>query len=214
MVMTIGSDQLKAEGQRLMLARIKAGYPTALEASKSHKWAQRTYSDHEGGRRGFRHLAAVYAEAFKVTIEELIGPHQSEPAKIPHIDYNRLGEISLDKLIAKSQANFLTNLECGLRCFSLQNPDRSMTTEQSPQFLQGDILVFDPSASILAGDFVLAEIDGFPKPFFRIFYPYRTGGALFKSLNSAVEEMRITKANQWRNLAKFVFLIRPASIIG
>lgn len=59
--------------ERLRRARETAGFATATDAAKRFPGAESTYLGHENGTRGFPHKkAALYAKAFKVSLEWLI----------------------------------------------------------------------------------------------------------------------------------------------
>lgn len=58
--------------ERLVLARSRAGYKRALDATEALNWKYSTYASHENGGRGFARHAAKYAEAFEVDLEWLL----------------------------------------------------------------------------------------------------------------------------------------------
>lgn len=60
-------------GERLRLARTRAGYETAAEAAVAFGWPESTYRSHENGTRGFpAKKAPIYAKAFRVREEWLL----------------------------------------------------------------------------------------------------------------------------------------------
>lgn len=63
----------KAIGERLRLARVKAGYKTASDAARKLEIANPTYLAHENGTRAIRsHMAKEYAEAFGTTADWIL----------------------------------------------------------------------------------------------------------------------------------------------
>ncbi len=57
---------------RLQQARERAGFDSALAATKRFNWKYETYAQHENGTRGITRAAAKYATAFRVTREWLL----------------------------------------------------------------------------------------------------------------------------------------------
>ncbi len=201
--------------QRLRKARVNAGYPSALAASNAHGWAQKTYSDHEGGRRHFRHMAEMYKNAFNLSDKYFVGA-EDEPltATVAQIDFTSIPGNSLAKLIRAKGKTPLALCKSSPECFSITNIDRAMTSQETPRFLPNDILIFDPRATIRAGDYVLAWIDGHEEPIFRLFYPKGKDGAVYQALNPSIQELKISKRDQWRILARLQFLVRPVETLG
>lgn len=198
----------------LKAARIHAGYTSALQASNAHGWAQRTYYNHEAGVRQFTHLISLYAKAFKVRPSFLTGEASPTITEIPHLDFTSIRGESLEKTIEASRESIFAQHGCGPKCFTIANPDKSMTAEQTPLFLPTDILGFDPSKPIRPGDYVLAWIDGLAEVAFRVYWPKGRYGASLHALNSAVEPIEVTKKSQWQPLARLQFLIRPSETLG
>lgn len=80
--------------ERLKLARINAGFNSANAASSAQGWPQRSYLRHELGETDFAKMAAIYAEAFGVKPEYLIGPEAQDIADVlPSLTNSRLTEI-------------------------------------------------------------------------------------------------------------------------
>lgn len=59
-------------GERLRLAREKAGYRSAAKAAEAMGIPYGTYSVHENGSRGFRNSLERYAQFYRVSIEWLL----------------------------------------------------------------------------------------------------------------------------------------------
>lgn len=62
-----------SKNERLVQARIKAGYPTLADAANAFAWHIRVYRTHEDGTRGIRdNVARKYARAFGVSYVWLV----------------------------------------------------------------------------------------------------------------------------------------------
>lgn len=149
--------------ERLIAARVAAGFETTIAASRAFGWPQRTYLRHEIGESGFNHVAEKYAAAFNVTVKDLLG---DEPATRP----NRWQPKSLNELplIDRSDINALTEIARGLsplasntesplaygpRTFLMMNYQGSLLPQQT-------ILAFDPDAQAKKNDLVLTYWEG------------------------------------------------------
>lgn len=75
-------------GERLKLAREKAGYRSAAKAAEAMGIPYGTYSLHENGSRGFRNSLERYAQFYRVSIEWLLtgrgdGPKRNSDSQRP-----------------------------------------------------------------------------------------------------------------------------------
>ncbi|MGV2976479.1 helix-turn-helix domain-containing protein [Roseibium alexandrii] len=69
------SDALSSQArqaERLKKARISAGYPNATAAAEALGVNDRTYAQHENGKRGYRRNAKKYAEKYDTSIDWLL----------------------------------------------------------------------------------------------------------------------------------------------
>lgn len=79
---------------RLRLAREKAGFKSAAEAIERFGWKASTYLAHENGQNGIRaDKAAVYADAFKVTVGWLLTGEGELPERLPAVTDVKTGSI-------------------------------------------------------------------------------------------------------------------------
>ena len=78
--MTTNAPDQSTPATRLRLAREKAGFKSAAEVIERFGWKQSTYLAHENGQNGIRaDKAAVYADAFKVTVGWLLTGETAVP---------------------------------------------------------------------------------------------------------------------------------------
>jgi SOS-response transcriptional repressor LexA len=89
---------------------------------------------------------------------------------IPVITYAQAGAMAggVDAPVVGNHVEFLlTDLDLSKNAFSLRLRDDSM----QPDFRAGDMVVIDPAATPLPGEFVLANVEGEADPVFRKFRP-------------------------------------------
>lgn len=92
---------------RLKEARIRAGFETATDAARRHRWACPTYLAHENASRGFgKATATKYAKAFKVSASWLL---TGEVVQLN--DLQRRFLAALDRLPPSRQVEELAVLE-------------------------------------------------------------------------------------------------------
>lgn len=157
----------------------------------------------------------MYANAFGVSPGTITGAEKVvSAAEVPHLDFSAIRADSLAKLIKSSGKTALSLCDCGPNCYTIANPDRAMTTHENPRLLPNDTLGFDPDAPIRAGDFVLACVEDREEPIVRIFYPHGRHGAAYHALNPAIEALKFSRKNQWVNLARLKFIVRPVETLG
>ena len=208
-------------GANLKRIRKQAGYRSSRAAALALGVPIPTFYMHESGGRDYRNSAQKYAQFFGVGVETLIGSNAKEvivdsrPNVIPHIEFSTLAHTSLEESFGPGTRDITQALNCGRNCFTVTNPDRSMTGPgESRPIMQGDILGFRPSKVARPGDYVLAKIDTFEEPIFRIYYPVKGGGATFNALNPNVEPIQVTRSTKWRILATLQFVAFAPSTIG
>lgn len=80
----------KAQGRRLKMARVKAGFATAKEAWQKCKFdcGLSTYQQHERGVRGMTHEARLYASRYGVEEEWLLRGKSPPTWAQPDVDYD------------------------------------------------------------------------------------------------------------------------------
>lgn len=195
--------------ERLIIAREEAGFKSAHAASKAHGWPARTYLRHETGEEGFRHVAAKYAQAFNISVEELYGA-----GKLPIIDLSDFSAwITLVRggLIDRITTNH--PLDCGYRSFYAINPDKAMSVFDNA-IKPGALLAFDPDQKPKHGDFVLAHVMGEQMPIFRS-YARGDKEKQFRllPLNSSYSAHTITGPNDGQILGTLIFITYPVNIL-
>lgn len=224
-------DQLRLKrAENLVNARIAAGYKSALAASTAMGKTQSTYSAYERGKFPYDRYAQEFANFFKVSPKELLdgtvkptsskqissrGQTRTKNATTPiHIeDISLITKDTLD-IILKSNSNTVFDKNGHkVSCFTIRNPDRTMTKPDGLALLQDDILVFDSSATIRPADFVLARVQGEDAPIFRVFYPSANGGASYEALNPLIDKITVAKG-KWENLARLTFVMKPVESLG
>ncbi len=88
--------------QRLELARIARGFPSARAAAEYFGWVYDSYAQHENGTRGISRAAAKYAHAYRVSeawllTGEGVGPGgEVGPDIVPLISWVSAGEMMAD----------------------------------------------------------------------------------------------------------------------
>ena len=144
--------------ERLVQARIDAGFNSANAASSAFGWPQRSYIRHEKGLAPFNHLAEKYAKAFDVTVKDLIGDEppvwrgrgRAKPfGDLPIIRPNDINAITEIMRGLSPLAEADNRLSYGPNTFSVSGLD-------SPLVPRGGLAVFDPDAEPQSGDYVLA----------------------------------------------------------
>lgn len=88
------SNDPKKIGERLQLAREKAGFLTAAEAAEALGMKYSTYAGHENGSRGVVRSAEKYARRFRVSLDWLLrgkGPGPGEKNRLQEV-FDRLAE--------------------------------------------------------------------------------------------------------------------------
>lgn len=206
----------------LRRVRKQAGYKSSRAAALAMGVSVTTLYTHEKGKRSYVDSASNYAQFFGVRIEELLGKDDAEKAIlngqrsiIPYIDFSTLGKKSIEESLRQGAKDIQHALGCGLDCFVVSNPDRSMTGPgEHRRIMPGDILGFKPEKIARAGDYVLAQIEGMPEPIFRIFYPGKHGKATFTALNPNVAPIEASPSGRWKILAILQFIAFRASTIG
>lgn len=171
---------LETAGARLRQAREAAGFKTAAEAARHHKWNANSYKSHENGIREFsKRTAAVYAKAYRVSVGWLLtgesmgsgGIIRQIPFRhVPLIAIYEVGRMAsgttLKDAIKEGKVEYLViddDSRLGDDCFATIINDSSMlpTGNSDVSFRQGDKVVISKSAKIQPGDFVMfIDADG------------------------------------------------------
>ncbi|KAF0131118.1 MAG: Repressor protein C [Xanthobacteraceae bacterium] len=83
----IATEIKKARADRLVAARVSAGFETASDACRRFGWNLRTYQAHESAQNGLQaEVAKIYAAAFGVPAEVLLyGTEATRPADLNRI---------------------------------------------------------------------------------------------------------------------------------
>src|SRR5688572_2235522 len=142
------SEALKAEAENLIRQRIAAGFGSASAAASAMGEKQTTYSSYERGISSYHHKAEKFAQFFNISPAELIPRLTPQPAPKHVSQIADLGAGELHKVLGNDAKNLLDELGCGPTCFTLANPDRTMTEPHCPKLVQGDILGFDRAAAV------------------------------------------------------------------
>lgn len=183
------SDMLKTPHERLVRARIDAGFKEAKEAAAAHGWKYQTYKSHEsGGRRYKVETAEDYARAFGVSAGWLLTGEQDfsiERSDIIRVPTRRVPLMDLaptaalldlangKKPISDKYISVDSSPDIGPRAAAFVISGTAMVARTGPSFEAGDVVVIDPDAKLDVGCFVLAVVDN--ESVFRKFRPTRHG---------------------------------------
>lgn len=222
---------MTSPADRLKKLRMVAGYSSAAAAARSRGWNEVTYRAHERGAREINSRSAVmYAKAFRVTPEYILYGGQATSMSTQDVDAvahkrpNFRIVPLLSPLEARTMPTVLKTSTCDRAVIAVNDsPDLSphvyailisdvsmmaISPTVDASFRPGDMVVFDRERSIFPGDYVLADIDGYPDPIFRK-YQARTGGsALLVPLNSDYSSEPLAATDAHRIIGRLVRHIR------
>lgn len=160
--------------ERLKAARQDAGYRFANDAAQAFGWPKSTYLAHESGGRGIPiDKLRLYATAYGVTLSQLLGEGQGNPAEqrsnmiysgrpeipkrfLPVYGSASCGSDGEFELNGERMADVICppNLELVKDAYAVQVSGTSMF----PQFDEGYIVWVDPTRTPRKGNPVVAEI--------------------------------------------------------
>jgi hypothetical protein len=225
------TDEMRLKrAENLVNARIAAGYGSALAAARAMGKPQTTYNAYEKGKYSIVPHINDFSKFFGVSTEELLNGFIKPPSTVQviidektqmrgsiapiHIDnLSQITHREIKDILSSGQSSIFDKFNRGSSCFTIRNPDRTMTRPNSYSLLQDDILLFDLSATIRPGDFVLAKLTGYSEPIFRIYYPSHNRGAIYESLNPSIKKIT-AKRGQWENLARLQLILKPIESLG
>jgi SOS-response transcriptional repressor LexA len=148
-------------GERLKLARERAGYPSAAAASRRFSFVEDTYRSHENGVRNFtRDTAVVYARAYRVSVEWLyLGVGDADKKPVPLVGYVGAGA----GIVAFDDGGSLDDIEpppgIGPEAVAVKVRGDSMY----PRYMEGDVLIYDRHIPVQKADgleCIVSLVDG------------------------------------------------------
>lgn len=122
-----------AIGQRLQIARAKAGFATATEAAKALGMKYPTYAGHENGSRGVVRGALTYSRRFRVSLDWLLAGRGLGPGETPATPEAALRSALLAYGVDGSQVDLAIALIGNLvPKVAVETPVRSPSRDQPP----------------------------------------------------------------------------------
>ncbi|MBL3563269.1 LexA family transcriptional regulator [Rhodovulum sulfidophilum] len=151
------------QAERLRLARRRAGFREASDATERFGWKYPTYAAHENGSRGFKSRAAEYARAFKVDLSWLLTGQVAPAARETDGRVTGMTEPEVQAL-RPGQKHYPIDLDHAARILAPESsrPAFFLLSRDLPEMSlrSGDLLVCDlhPPTDPGPGSIVLVQI--------------------------------------------------------
>jgi SOS-response transcriptional repressor LexA len=199
-----------------------------LRPARYFGWSEVAYRHHENGTRGFGRKAEEYARAYKVTLDWLMTGSEKAMLKVDErnkssgLVVRHIPIIPLDSVVGAIESNIMPNAIMGyvpvasaeplglsLKAIRLEDDAmRDVKGVSDESFPRGTFCVFDPDASVSAGEYCLAVVKGEELPVFRRYMEESLSVVRLEPLNPAHKTYWIKEDSPGKVLARLVFSLK------